>query len=35
MLTNENDLGVKKMHGLMLLSRVDDIIKLKNPSFFA
>jgi hypothetical protein len=30
MLTNEDDLGIKKMSGLMLLSRVDDIIKLKN-----
>jgi hypothetical protein len=25
MLTNEDDLGIKKMSGLMLLSRVDDI----------
>jgi hypothetical protein len=30
MLTNEDKLGVKKMHGLMLLYRLDDIIKLKN-----
>jgi hypothetical protein len=30
MLTNENELGVKKMRGMMLLARRDEIIKLKN-----
>jgi hypothetical protein len=30
MLTNEDDFGVKKMRGLMLLARRDEIIKLKN-----
>ena len=30
MLTKEEKLGLKKMRGLMLLSRMDDIIKLKN-----
>jgi hypothetical protein len=30
MLTKGEKLGLKKMRGLMLLSRTDDIIKLKN-----